>query len=242
MDYKEYKNAKIYTVDPIPEEVKKFKFPVGYGGVLDEFDNFVEDSSFMRNGHNIIIEPIKKVNIENKLFGKYIYGGFLNYHYGHFILETLSRIWYYQKEKLPILYIGDNNKKFFEGFKKQNREIFKIIGIEDYDYKFINENTLVENLIVPTPKIRHGPWLSEDFSPTNLIFYKNKFAFMEQEYIDSISKIDCKENDLKYKVWMSRSQLKHIKDNDPKRPKFDWVIIRRKTKKFRMDNFSSTKL
>lgn len=224
-DYKEYKNARMYP--PIrSSEVNSDEVVFGYGGILDEFDDFIEDSSFIRNGRKFFLKPIKKINIKNKLFGKYIYGGMILVHYGHFIIESLTRIWFYEKEKIPILFFlaskGFAKPKHFE--KSFVKEIFEIIGIKNY--KFITENTLVENLIVPMPKCRHGTWKSEDFLLSDNFIPENKKAFMEQDYINSISKITCKEEDLQYKVWISRSDLidSPIKDNDKNRPKFDWVL------------------
>ena len=79
-----------------------------------------------------------------------VFIGALSGHYGHFILEGLSRIWPFLCNdfiRLKAVYISENkNNKFLE--------LFKFFGLNPDDLIEIDEVTQFRNILIPEPSIR----------------------------------------------------------------------------------------
>lgn len=79
-----------------------------------------------------------------------IYGGFLAKHYGHFLTESLSRLWYAKNSHLPIVWSrGERNMKPWQ-LQTWQTEIFKKLGITN-KHLFIPEPTLYKKVHFPQP-------------------------------------------------------------------------------------------
>jgi capsular polysaccharide biosynthesis protein len=81
----------------------------------------------------------------------YIYGGFLNPHYGHFIVNSLSRQWVHLENQMPrakILWHGPADAKTW--FKIPFiKAIFEAIGLPENRFATFDKPTLIPRLLVP---------------------------------------------------------------------------------------------
>ncbi len=86
------------------------------------------------------LEPLRQIS------DKAIFCGNLSNHFGHFILESLARIWYVKKNpKLKIIWT--TNKKKYSHWQE---EILDLLGIKN-EPVFINVPTKISTLILPSP-------------------------------------------------------------------------------------------
>lgn len=125
--------------------------------------------------HAPYIDPILKVD------KKVIFGGILFNHYGHFLLESLSRIWYIKEHQdLPICWT------FLSGhvplMSKWQKEIFDILNIKNEIF-FLEKPTQFSSVIVPFPGYIHGKnFISHCY--TNAIgVYENQKKTIDKLYI-----------------------------------------------------------
>lgn len=85
------------------------------------------------------------------LEGKYIYLGYYNEVYGHFILETLARLWILDEidcvDREFIFHSMHGNTSLNKGYIK---EIFGTFGIDLKKVHILNEDAVVEDLLVPS--------------------------------------------------------------------------------------------
>lgn len=81
----------------------------------------------------------------------YIYGGFLNPHYGHFIVNSLSRQWIHPDHHMPrakILWHGPADPKTWFGIPFI-KAIFEAIGLPESRFVTFDKPTLIPRLLVP---------------------------------------------------------------------------------------------
>lgn len=90
-----------------------------------------------------------------------IYAGILmGHHYGHFLLDSLSRLWYAAKNPdLPICWSGNEYECAYVPFEK---EIIKALGIKN-ETIFITEATSFEHVIIPSPGYIMASYFSEKY-------------------------------------------------------------------------------
>ncbi|MFA6226944.1 MAG: sulfotransferase [Candidatus Paceibacterota bacterium] len=143
---------------------------------LKEMPKRIEDGQFTFSRNTIKPTGILK--------GTYIFAGHLQSHFGHFILEGLSRIWYIKKHpEIPIIWIPMYNSAEPNHWQK---EILSLLNIKN-EQIIIQKPTIVERLIIPTP----GLLLRE---------------FFDVEHAKSLAIFDTKESEDK-KLWLSRSMI-----------------------------------
>ncbi|WP_417458074.1 glycosyltransferase family 61 protein [Kordiimonas sp.] len=84
---------------------------------------------------------------KNTLKGHYIFGGYFFYHYGHFLLETLTRLWYFkQHPDVPVIWIT------FEGddFADWHIDLLRQLGARN-EIICLKQQTEVESLAIAEP-------------------------------------------------------------------------------------------
>ncbi|MDD4556571.1 MAG: glycosyltransferase 61 family protein [Alphaproteobacteria bacterium] len=121
------------------------------GGIVDSNKKFVPLSAHLREKkegslHKAYAFDKKTTKFENK---KVIYGGFFNNHFGHFLVETVSRLWYWlehQEENLDIVFIQAKNKKT----PPQIWEFLEILGISKNKIRILEEITQFREIIIPS--------------------------------------------------------------------------------------------
>jgi hypothetical protein len=82
----------------------------------------------------------------SRLRGSYLYGGLLIEHFGHFLIESLSRTWALTAHKqLPVVWQCFPKPKLV----KWQIEIFKILGIDHRHFRLISRPSKVDTVILP---------------------------------------------------------------------------------------------
>lgn len=130
-------------------------------------------------------QPQLQKHVES-LSGAYIYGGCLFAHFGHFIWESLSRLYAIKKCKdYPILFICPND----EAAVSLLRVFISSIGVRNKVH-LVKVPTLVENLIYSSP--------GSSISPLGIT----------DDQIDALQHFVFNEKSYNKNVWLSRSRLK----------------------------------
>jgi len=146
------------------------------GGVFAADGHFLADSIVERGQAGEWQEPVEH------LPGTYIYGGCLFGHFGHFILESLSRLYVVRSCKnYPILFINENDGAF--DFQK---DIFACLGINNEIIR-IKVPTSVEHLIYSKP--------GSVIEPLHIL----------DEQIDALKYFYFSKDVREEKIWLSRS-------------------------------------
>ena len=78
-------------VIPVPPSETPSRFL--HSGVLDSNGDFVEQSISWTTSTQRVNQAPKMPDTAKRLHGRYIFGGILYGHFGHFIVESLARIW-----------------------------------------------------------------------------------------------------------------------------------------------------
>ncbi len=80
------------------------------------------------------------------LSGEFIFAGYLFEHYGHFLLESLSRLWFIKENpEKPLLWLGVHNQSQFNDMQ---REFFELYNVTN-PMHILTGQTQVDSLIVP---------------------------------------------------------------------------------------------
>ena len=118
------------------------------GGVLDQNNQFVSLSSTHRFGTDF--RSLKSgYPLENKPEYRgetVIYGGVLYEFYGHVLLETMSRLWYYIKHNPQHYRVIFN---YVPRAKGKFKEFFKLLDIPYNDETFITKPIQYKEVIIP---------------------------------------------------------------------------------------------
>ncbi|MEJ6393721.1 FkbM family methyltransferase [Gymnodinialimonas sp. 2305UL16-5] len=119
-------------------------------GVLDASGAFVPESIIWRMDAPLFEPPIP-VEPEAELAGTHLFGGIMSWHFGHFLVESLSRLWplHSQHDDLAsVLFVpkGPADKQRSE--TRFQREVLDIIA-PDIPREVLTRPTRVERLIVP---------------------------------------------------------------------------------------------
>jgi hypothetical protein len=148
------------------------------GGVFSSDGQFLEDS-LLKRGRQGQLQKYTEY-----LHGTYIYGGCLFGHFGHFIWESLSRLYAIRQcKEYPILFITPNDKIF-----NVQKIFFETIGVKN-ELLLVKVSTSVENLIYSPPGSSVNP------------------LFITDEQISSLKYFTFPKTGSR-KIWLSRSKLK----------------------------------
>jgi capsular polysaccharide biosynthesis protein len=141
-------NCFIHSMTPVnPNRKTMSRFT---GGVLKKNNACLNSSLLIRTRNEdgsvqFVTKPAPK-KAQYTIDGKNIFGGYFFHHYGHFILESLSRIWLAQRyPDLPIIFAGKQSK-----ILEFQKKILNLIGIKN-EIKFVSGVANVNELIVPQP-------------------------------------------------------------------------------------------
>ena len=126
-------------------------------GVLDQHGKFIEESTIWRSDAPLYERPnaLKpKAHVE----GTHLYGGIMSWHFGHFLVESLSRLWPVNNPPEPIqsvLFVpkGEAARKRKEA--KFQSEMLDLM-IPGLDRQVLTQPTIVERLIVPEQGFGNG--------------------------------------------------------------------------------------
>ena len=169
----EVRNGIVHPIQLTNPKSSKQKSVI-YGGVTDDKLNIINLSLNKFISPNFINKkkttqiwyrgpsPYCKVSNINYLNEDVIFLGALHKHYGHFILEGLSRLWFclgIKKKNYKYVYISEDGKDRFLDF-------FKIFGIENKSLKKITRPTKFKSVIIPEPSIRLHDYCHLEYKKT----------------------------------------------------------------------------
>lgn len=130
----------------------------GRGGVVDNEGRYVPESEIGK----AVYQGYDFANAEYRN-EKVVYCGFLINHWGHFLLEGISRLWYYFENDLTIdkyiFFLEENEQREISGNYK---ELLQLLNIWD-KLEFINRPTTFRYMVVPEPSYRCGRYYSAQF-------------------------------------------------------------------------------
>jgi len=114
------------------------------------------ESHFMRTGkiNKLPSNYLDQLKNAVRLKGKYIYLGWLITHYGHFITESLSRLWYLLQDNRPTKYIVHANFKSFNALPSYVINILSTFDITEKNLIIINTPIIVDELHCPIQALR----------------------------------------------------------------------------------------
>ncbi|WP_420429829.1 glycosyltransferase family 61 protein [Kordiimonas sp.] len=177
----------------------------GKGGVFDKEKRLIRSTLLLRHNFPSGVKPVDRPDLEHDpavkterivregtigeteswLKGRYIFGGYFFYHYGHFLLETLTRLWYFKQfPDVPVIWIS------FEGddFADWHVDLIRQLGATN-EIICLKHQTEVESLAIPEP----GYVISSRYWDCQV-----DALAMVRGYAPKAGK----------KVWLSRSSLK----------------------------------
>jgi len=157
-------------------------------GVIDRNGNPMEEGSLFRNieGKHIAVSDTPVYEKEKSTIEEGYYAGFKNDHYGHFLLESLSRL--YRARKSPtknIIWLRIHHAR--REFRPWQKEILTLLGLDQYNHLVIDEVSRVKKLYL--------------FDPGYII--SNTFL---NEHSDFLS-VYTNKAQRKKKIWLSRSRI-----------------------------------
>jgi len=154
------------------------------GGVFTSDGEFLEDSIVERGLPRELERPVEYLS------GTYIWGGCLFGHFGHFILESLARLYAFRQCKnYPILFINENDSVFH-----YQKTIFESLGIKNEIIR-IKIPTSVENLVYSKPGFVLNP----------LHIIDEQINALKYFYFQKNGGLNCDKNSKK--IWLSRSNI-----------------------------------
>ena len=171
-------------------------FPCFSGGVFDR-DNKPIKIAFQRYGVKTSQQLIEKTNIKEAKFvdKEVVYLGQLKNHWGHFIIDSISRLWFALQDPSKYTYVYLGTALYIgEEIHKNIYEFLRLFGIDKSQILYITKPTIFRKVIIPemsyTPNIE---W--------------------HREYLDTVYKVVDKVAEQKLglpiyeKVYFSRSKF-----------------------------------
>lgn len=157
-----------------------------YGGVIDSSNNFVAGHSKDLENKNIKGACKKAYPITQKTVKRnetVIYAGVMHWHFGHFITESFSRLWYYVENpntnyKLIFLNLYGTNQVHFQ-------DILESIGLKKEQYEVLDKPTQFDKIIIPEQcfYITSGMYTKQFQNIYDLIISKVKSANIKKVYL-----------------------------------------------------------
>ncbi|MFD1341872.1 glycosyltransferase family 61 protein [Litorisediminicola beolgyonensis] len=143
----------------LPAETRGFVQPLG---IRRSDGSYCNTGAYWRNARPLSTEPPLPDNCTPaKLEGRWLWGGVLWRHFGHFLVESTGRLWGLDATERPpegIVYVGKRPRSGNE-IRDFQRAFWSLCGI-DLQVKVIEEPTEVAELIVPGQGFGLGPIIS----------------------------------------------------------------------------------
>jgi hypothetical protein len=93
-----------------------------------------------------------------------IYCGGCHLHWGHFLIETVQRLWYViqKNRKLKIVFAAYEQYRNYK-FKENFSRFFNLLDIPNEQIEIIYEPTTFKSVIVPEQSMRPGEWCTKEY-------------------------------------------------------------------------------
>lgn len=142
------------------------------GGVCDEDFNFIAGYSRKKNNEGGFASVLSAYTVDKselvELDEDVIFGGTLIGHFGHFMLECLSRLWYVlQQPELhaKILFITTEHG----GYKPWFEDFFRLMGIDKDRIIYVDKPIQCRSITVPEQAYHSNRFTKEFFVPYQVI-------------------------------------------------------------------------
>lgn len=153
----------------------------GQGGVIDENTHPLE-SSFIHVESRLFFGGSYKFDDKNIDFidDEIIYLGYINNHWGHFLMNFSTRLWYIiyhcqeKKSSYKFLYIINENSELI--LHDNIVRFFELLGINQNQICFVNKVCKVRSLIIPMESYVPGRYYSDA--------YKSIFSYVTRKVLD----------------------------------------------------------
>ena len=133
----------------------------GRGGVVEENGTYIEESGIPGRVYNSYETQDPEYKNE-----RVVYCGYLVPHWGHFLVEAVTRLWYFLTNDLTIdkyvFFIEENSARQITGNYKQFLELIGVWG----KVEIINVPTKYREVIVPERSFKMGQFWSDEFKRT----------------------------------------------------------------------------
>lgn len=167
----------------------------GRGGVVTDEGQYIDNSAIERR-----VQYSYEYSMAEYIDKKVVYGGYFVNHWGHFLVEAVSRLWYCLENDETI-----DNYVFFVGYDEYRevegnyKEFFELLGIYD-KILLINRPTQFKQVVVPELGYK---WLS---------YYSKRLQQMFDKVSDSAKSLHKKS--YPSKIFLTRSALPGIKKTE----------------------------
>jgi hypothetical protein len=140
-----------------------------WGGIFRSDGSFVSASGLINNGREVVGPGDGTLPAASKkLKGHSLYLGVCHYHYGHFLVETLSRIWGMTKADLAaydhILLLPLNGSVPIFVW-----DLFRALGVIER-VKVVSEPLSLETVTIPSPAIEYPQRVHRQIANLHLLF------------------------------------------------------------------------
>ena len=151
---------------------------MGRGGVFDSEQHFISLSGIYSGGNKVNLvegtntEPevymgegydFDCTQVDNKLSGEAIYHGFVHNHWGHFLIDFSTRLWFVKEadKNAKLVFLAKAGRDF--SFIDNIQRFLKLYGIDEYRIVFVNRVTKFERLIIPEPSYQSNSYYSKRY-------------------------------------------------------------------------------
>lgn len=130
------------------------------GGLI--VNGTIHENSCLVRGRNLerVYGDPKKSSPEDQIGHATVFGGYLINHYGHFLLEGLSRIWALkQRPDLAAVWLVGKGKRL--GYSQMQAEILDILGVRNKPI-LVCRPTVFRQMLIPDPGYINPFWFHPD--------------------------------------------------------------------------------
>lgn len=169
----------------------------GLGGVIDSKGMYVESSGIEKRVGGLYPHLVSKT--ENL---RVVYCGYWIKHWGHFLIETVARLWYFLENDTDVdkyIFVSEENgeTELFGNYL----EFFKLLGIAN-KLEIINKPTKYSEVLVP------------ELSYSRTHYYHDKYKKIFDCIAESANR-ECEKTEwMPKKVFLSRSQFAKAKQTE----------------------------
>jgi len=173
------KNATVLPVRKSPDPIVLF----GAGGVADFNKNYIELSCIdgrVTGGYDFETAEYKDLKV--------VYCGFLVDQWGHFLIETVSRLWYFLEHNDETIdkYVFTLRQDEVREINGNYKEFLSLIGIWD-KMEIVNTPTTYREVIVPEVSYYRTRFYSQEFKDTfkavaDNVSASERYCFPEKIY------------------------------------------------------------
>ena len=137
-----------------PKTVWQDGLRIRWGGIVDSNLQYIKDSGRFRNEEHSLVKGVMLGAYEFKkdscptISEEVIYCGEYMDHWGHFLLESTTRLWYAVRNKKAhqkLIFVAPKGTKIKGNFK----EFFKLLGVSLKDIILITRPTKLKSVIIP---------------------------------------------------------------------------------------------